>query len=200
MKAHASFDAIALAYHLEPSVGPVARGEIHLFGYLACLLFLFRNNPVSDWEYGFAATEFGAPFSTDLNAAIVEHEQVGLLARRGLLFEVTDRGRGEYETLRGLSSFAERDEYLEAASSSSLAVPVGLVRRAISAEPQITASRQFRSHRPLLDELALDSLYTYFGALREAVGVHETDLLAPAVVWLRYLSAESDNKDLDSGG
>lgn len=196
MTACASFDALSLAHYLEPSVGTVARGELHLFGYLACVLFLVRENPAAEWQYEFSATEYGAPFSPQLDDAIVAYEREGLFERQGTMLGLTDRGRAERGLLRRLSNFSEREEYLEPACASALAMPVGLVRRAISKDPQVAAARHLGSNRPLLDETALETLYAYFAALRAAVQEYEHDLLAPAVVWLSYLStvSEADEK------
>lgn len=193
MKSYAFFDSLSIAQHLEPALGSAARGELHLFSYLACILFLIDENPVSDWEYAFAATGSGTPFSWELNEAIDQSQRAGLLELHDTAFEITERGTAELGELRQISSLADREKYLEASCASSLAIPAGLIRRAISNEPRIAASRLLNSRRALLDETTLESLYEYFDALRKAVGEGQEDLLAPAIVWVRYLSAAASS-------
>lgn len=189
MTSYASFDSLCIAHHLDPALGPASRGEFHLFGYLACILFLIGENAVSEWQYGFAATAFGTPFSTDLDGALVENCRIGFLKPEPPVFRLTERGEDELRRLREISSLTVRERFIEAACASSLAMPSGLIRNAISKEPQITTARTLDSKRALLDETAIDSLYEYFAALRRAVGDQQADLLVPALVWIRYFSA-----------
>lgn len=200
MNPYASFDLLATAFHLRPSLGSLVHEESHLFGYLACLLFLYSGRPVSEWGYSFVATPHGAPYSVDLDSALRYHSEVGFLAKHGMLYSLTDRGEEEYRALSTLSDLASRDTYLEAASSSSLAVPVGLVRRAISRDPDIHAARALPTRRLLLSETALDALYAHFSALRRAVGEAGTDLLVPSVVWINYLARERDKQESETSG
>jgi hypothetical protein len=200
MNAYASFDVLATAFHLRLSLGSLVREEGHLFGYLACLLFLYSGRPISEWGYSFAATPHGAPYSVELDDALTYHYEVGFLRKHGMLYSLTDRGEEEYRALSTVSDLGSRNAYLEAASSSSLAVPVGLVRRAISRDPDIHAARDLQTRRLLLDETALDALYAHFSALREAVGEAETDLLVPSVMWITYLCRESNYEESDTSG
>lgn len=180
-----------MAFHLRPSVEPFVHQETQLFGYLACLLFLYSGHPVADWGYSFVATPSGAPFSEALDAALKRNLAGGFLERDGELYTLTSRGEDEYRELSSLSLLASRDRYIEAASSSSLAIPAGVVGRAISQDPDIHAASELRSRRPLLDDTALAILSGHFESLREALGPETHDLLAPSLVWLRYMYRQS---------
>ena len=83
---------------------------------------------------------------------------------------------------------SEREVFLEAAASSSLAMPPGQVRRALGSQSQFRTARELSSGRPLLDETSLGGLYDNFSALRSAIDMEDADLLAPAVLWLEYLA------------
>src|SRR5690348_16067138 len=66
----ATFDCLFLMQRLQGHLTKVAVAEIHLFAYLACLLWVFREKPVADWDYAFVGTDLGAPFSQDIAEAI----------------------------------------------------------------------------------------------------------------------------------
>ena len=52
----ASFDAIALLNSTQKQLNNASRTEIQLLSYLACLLSIYKNQPVSDWGYDFYCT------------------------------------------------------------------------------------------------------------------------------------------------
>lgn len=191
MRAYAAFDVLVLGENLSRILGGVGRGELHLFAYMSCLLFLYRGNPVTDWQYSFAATPHSAPYSLALDGAVDDAEESGFLEKTGEFYACNDMGRSELEALRQLSTLSEREMFLEAAASSALAMPPGVVRRALATEPQLNAARQLGSGRPLLDEASLGGLYEHFAALRSALEMEDADLLAPAVLWLEYLAQEA---------
>jgi len=58
----ATFDCLYVANHLQVKQLSISPQEIHLFTYLACLLWLYKERVVSDWGYDFVGTELGAPF------------------------------------------------------------------------------------------------------------------------------------------
>ena len=54
--------------------------ELHLFGYLACVLWLYTGRTADDWGYFFLGTALGAPFSPPVDTAITETDRTRILA------------------------------------------------------------------------------------------------------------------------
>jgi hypothetical protein len=184
----AAFDCLFISLRLQGSFGNSAPGEIHLFAYLGCLLSLYRGRPASDWGYSFAGTRHGSPFSPAIDHALGDLLALGVLSSKGEYVVVGEEGATEYGELRRLSQNALREEYLEGACSSLLALPVGLIRSALSEEPMLRPSIKLGSTRALLVGPGLDVLHQQFQDLSNAIGVEAHDLLVPATVWLTFLS------------
>jgi hypothetical protein len=186
---YAYFDCLAISTRLQKVFESVAEAEVHLFTYLACLLSLYKKHPASDWEYSYASTKTGSPFSPALAEAVPELVMSGLLRRTNNNYlQITTEGRAEYEFLRTLSQNAGREIFLEGASSSVLALPVGIVREAILHEPELQRATTVSSTRALLDGPGVGILYDQFSVLSAAVGVEVQSLMVPSVVWLTYLA------------
>lgn len=75
----ATYDSLFIVEHLEESLHGVTEGEVHLFGYLARLLALFRGAPAAEWGYRFTRTKWGAPFSRDIAEAMRDLDLSGRL-------------------------------------------------------------------------------------------------------------------------
>jgi len=108
---------------------------------------------------------------------------------------ITDSGRAELATFQELLQNRERIEYLEPACSSTLTMPVGVIRHALTQEPTLKPTSRLATTRPLLDGPYLPRLYDQFAALGHTVGVEHQDLLIPATVWLGYLWRASEMQD-----
>jgi hypothetical protein len=195
----AAFDILYMVTRLQDQLGNVADAELHLFGYLSCLLSLYRGNPIADWGYGFAGTRNGSPFSSDLQDAIRNLDLNGCVVRQNDHLRITPRGTNELEVLMDLDQNKRRLEYLEGASSSLLALPVGMIREAILFEPTLRPAGRLDTARLLLTGVALELLYEQFELLTQAVGSANTDLLVPSTVWLTYLSQSSEAYDVALG-
>ena len=196
----ATFDCLFLLERLQPRLVKVAAAELHLFAYLACLLWIFREKPVSDWDYSFVGTDLGAPFSRDIDETVKEMMERGYFYRdekSGL--RPTESADDALRDLSNLSSYQERRECLEAACSSIAAFSVGIVGTALSCEPDLSRSKAFPSTRQLLESTARDQLYTQFAALRGALSGRSADLRLPAVVWLSALY-QSNKQRTDTDG
>lgn len=188
MNSAALFDVLAVHSHLSAAVGPITRAEVHLFGYLSCLLSLYDRLPAADWRYEFAATGFGTPFSVDLDVALQESlysGDISMSSQYNLTF-ISKAGEAELNDLRTLSSFGARERYIEAACATALTIPVGVAHAAIARDEDIRRADTLGSTRVLLRGDWLDTLHEQFDALRAVVSDASVDLLAPAVVWLRY--------------
>ncbi len=189
---YAYFDSLSISHRLQGNLGNVVVAEIYLFSYLACILSLYRMHPVSDWQYTFSITEYGFPYSVDLDAATKILGETGNLSKEGSYLKVTEHGRTEYEILRSLSQNAERESFIDGACSSLLALPVGVIRDALSREAEIKGAISLTQSRILLADSWIDILYDEFTAISSTIGIEIKDLMVPSVVWLTYLSQTPD--------
>jgi hypothetical protein len=188
MNPAATFDVLAIHGHLRRSIGSTSRSELHLFTYLACLLSLYDRLPASEWRYSFAATQFGAPFSAELDDAYRDALLDGVIEINSTseLSALTTEGDEELRELSTLLTMKARDRYIEAACATSLMLPVSMARDAVGRDSRIKTAVALETTRPLLTSDWYADIHSQFDVLRAAVGDASIDLLAPAVVWVRY--------------
>ena len=109
---YAYFDSLSISHRLQENLGNIVTAEIYLFSYLACILSLYRRRPISDWQYKLSITEYGFPYSVDLDNATKMLEETGNLAKEGSFLVVTEKGNKEYEMLCDLSQNVEREVFI----------------------------------------------------------------------------------------
>jgi hypothetical protein len=183
----ATFDCLFVARRLQQQNGSFSIPELHIFGYLACLLWLYRNQPITDWGYTFVGTELGAPFSQDIDTAANEFLEHGLFHRTHERLRMTELAERKLQIYEQLNLNFERVEYLQAACASISAFSVGMVCTALANEPELKRSNAIPASRQLLEELARSQLYLQFSALHKAFSGRSNDLRLPAVTWLTAL-------------
>lgn len=183
----AAFDCLFIARRLQKQNGSFSIPELHIFAYLACLLWLYRNQPLADWAYTFVGTELGAPFSQDIDTVVNELLDRGLIYRTHERLQMTESAERRLHIYERLELNIGRVECLQAACASTSAFSVGMVCSALANEPELKRSIEIPSSRQLLEELARSQLYTQFSALHEAFSGRSNDLRLPAVTWLTAL-------------
>ena len=189
MRIEAAFDCLTItALVQEFSPGP-SKGDVHLLAYLASLLAVYarRGEGASDWGYAFTATPSGAPFSDSLEVELEWLVSSGALLTSGTSFRLTESGRRLQDSLSRLSLTEGRFSYLDSASATVLAMPVGLIRAAFSHDPDLSIVAQYRRARSLMSKSALVRLFLEFNAVAEVLGPASGSLLAASVLWLSYL-------------
>ena len=191
MKLYSIFDSLTILSQLRDTFGTVSFGEICLYAYMACWLFVYRSNSPTGWGYVFSATQTGAPYSLDLQAATAHLLRAGHVAESVEHMSITDRGRQELQNLSAFAAIADRTEYLEAACSTTLVLPSGVLRGAIAADADITAARTMNSSREMFTEEALTQMRGDFFTMKESLGTLRDDLLAAAAVWATYMSEQT---------
>lgn len=184
----AVFDALSIVRRLERTLDGVTSSEVHLVSYVACLLSIYRRFAASEWGYGFIRSQWGAPFSADLENALTTLAASGLLASRNEVLATTESGRELSDFLSNTTEHSWRAEFLEGACASVLAMPVGSIREALHHEPSLRRANVHKQPRVLLAGDEDTTLYEQFGALHDVVGAKVTDLMVPSVVWLTYLA------------
>jgi hypothetical protein len=188
----ATFDCLFMAARLQRDSGTFTASELHLFAYLACLLWLYRRRATADWGYSFVSTDLGAPFSIDIDGVIRELQSRGYLVRVQERLRTSNTADQQLNVFLGLTLNAERIECLHAACSSTSALSVGMVGSALAQEPELRRARAMPNNRPLLEDTAQSQLYEHFDALHRALNKEDIDLRVPAVVWLSALYRSDD--------
>lgn len=195
---NATFDCLLVARRLQAQGAAFTGPELHLFAYLACLLWLYRRHIVTDWGYSFVGTELGAPYSQEIDSALKE------LLGRGFFRRVHDRLQLTAMADQALDEFAslemnrERGECLNAACASIAAFSLGMVTSALAQEPELSRAKALPASRLLLEDAAQSQLYVQFEALRSNLGQRTNDLRLPAVVWLSALYRSNTSTALES--
>lgn len=182
----AYFDATAIVADAPASVMPMTVIEAHLYAYLGCILGLFRGQALGDWGYRFAVTSEGFPYSVQFEAArtivvargLVDEDGAGMMTAR------RDELVAEIDSLLTMGSWADRRQWLRAATQCALALPVGSIRHAISQTPGLATSVRLGQRRLLLQADDIDLIYEEYGVVSSVLGANVKDLLSPAVIWL----------------
>jgi len=180
----AFFDSLSLAHKLDNYLDGFKLEEVHLFAYFSSILFLYKGNPVSNWQYKFTVGPNGYPFSTEINEATSRHIQNGLFEYRDNYYIISGRGTDEFSRFSALSIFKEREEYLSAACTTTILVPYVETERALLNDSEIEKVKSLQNES-WLDQ---SKIYQKFQEISQYVGVSAKDLLIPAVTWVNYLS------------
>jgi len=186
---YACYDTLFVISRTQQVMGNAMAGEVHLLAYLACLLSMYRGRAASDWGYWFIRSPYGAPYSSDIDRAVESMQANGWIGGVDRHLTLSSAGGLMLETLSQLGQNGPRKGPLDAACASILSVPMGIVRTAVSMEPELRNAEALSLDRTLLDEPEIPvPLHDQFEALRRALGIRVADLMVPAVVWLSYLS------------
>lgn len=187
VKPEAFFDSLSLAHKLDNFLDGFRLEEIHLFSYFSSILFLYGQNPVSEWQYRFTISESGYPFSDEINEAINRHVQNGWFNEGAAFFSITSRGTDEFNKFKILPSFAKRERYLNAACTTSILVPYSQTLRALLGDPEIEKAKELKNN----SWLEQSNIYQKFNEISTAVGVSPEDLIIPAVTWINFINEQN---------
>ena len=185
----AVFDTLSIITELEPSFGRVTRLEVQRATYLACLLALYEGQPVADWGYRFARTEFGTPFSSSISDALDTLAEASLIEDANGSFQLSRRGKELTQSLGEMSNLSGRKRFLHAVCGSTIVVPAATLIESLDKEPTMHSALLRKGGAGLLDGPAIALLHEQFDALSQAVGV-QGDLLTPAMIWLSYVAEQ----------
>lgn len=182
----AFFDAVTIIRRMSPELVGVSRFEVQRVAYLACMLGLYGGEPLAEWGYLFIRSDFGAPFSGDLNSAMDVLSQQNLMnTSQGGRFTENFANTGRMNLFM-TERLAARERYLIPACDSALYLPASTLAAGIDAEPTSQSAALQDGGRPLLDNSAQNLLYDQIKAVREVVGASSDDLLTPSMLWMTY--------------
>jgi hypothetical protein len=197
---YAAHDCLAIVIGLEKRLGATAPSEIHLFSYLSCLLSLYSGRPATDWEYMFAATARGMPYSYEVGEALGELVGDGYLTSVDSEIRPTESAHRLLAELQSMTECSWRRPYIEGACNTALALPVGVIRNAVGEEPGLRTAAALETSQVLLQGPSVHALHDHFAALSKSVGVEVSDLMVPSVVWLTYLGEVQHNEQTGPSG
>ena len=193
MNTSAFLDALYITQKLSKRYGDVAFSEVHLFGYLGCLLALYDGQGANFWDYIFVTGNSRAPYARELEDAMESLMLNGLVsvteAESEQFVKLTEAGAEELEMLGTFGSYADRMKYLKSSCETILLVNLPDIRAAIRKEPSVAYSHKWNRNEALVSEgsNALNVLYDQFDSLKTALQDKYTDMLIPAVTWIKFL-------------
>jgi hypothetical protein len=141
------------------------------------------------WGYSFSVTSISYPYSVDIDEEIINLVNSDCLYRDNDFLKVTELGKERYKFLSSLSQYAERELFIKGSCSTTLALPVGFVRKAISQESEITYAIALDQRSLLLNEGALNDIYRQFSTLSSIIGIDTKEMIVPAVLWLTCVAS-----------
>ncbi|VVB87749.1 Uncharacterised protein [uncultured archaeon] len=186
----AFFDSLSLAHKLDNYLDGFKLEEIHLFSFFSSFLFHYAGNPIGTWQHKYIVDKKGYPFSDNINEAITRHIQNGLFDMNGEFYTISGRGADEFNKFKVLPNFIKREEFLNAACTTSILVPYSQTLRALLNDPEIKKVEELKNN----SWIELMNIYPKFKEISEAVGVHTEDLIIPAVTWINYLNKIENKK------
>ncbi len=184
---NAALDCLFIVDYLRKHQENVTSQKVHLFSYLACLLWLFSEQALSNWEYNFVGTELGAPFSQEIDAVIEEFNERGYIIKHSSGLKLSELAVNRLKAFAGLSMNESRIKCLQAACETIMAFSSGMIGAALSNEPDLKRAYSIQDSRMLLEDSARDQLYVQFAALKKALKQNGTDLRLPALIWITAL-------------
>lgn len=185
----AFYDSLSLAHKLDNYLDGFKLEEIHLFSYFSSFLYLYAGNAIATWQHQYIVSN-GYPFSDSLNEAILRHIANGLFEEKNDFYAITGRGTDELTKFKNLPSFIKREEFLNAACTTSILVPYSEAIRALLNEPEIKKIQELHNNS-WLEQM---NVYPKLKEISEAVGIHTEDLIIPAVTWVNYLTAKENQQ------
>lgn len=191
MNPDAAYDTLKIVSQLTRPLAGASRGDLQKLAFLSCMLALFRGRPVADWGYRFARTSFGTPFSSEINDALDALKRSGRVVETDGRYTLSESGEQLLTTMALLGTCQIRDVYLDAACSSTLAVPPGVLTKALAEEPTVLSSSYRVQGATLLEGPAVQLLHEHFKGLAMCLGDSADGLLTPSVLWLSYAAGES---------
>lgn len=184
------FDTLYIVSKTEDQYDSLSLSEVTFLSYFACLLSLYKGNPVSVWEYSFMRNEQGVPVSAELAEACSLLIGKGQLEKKDAYYHITGAGKERLSFMMEMELFKSRQEYLQAACDCLLTGTIAELLNILSGDSVITESSvHTMKYLNSEDNSAISRLHQQFGIVRQAIGERK-NLFIPALSWLEYLKQE----------
>lgn len=188
----AYFDSLSISHKLDKFLDGFERSEIHLFSYFSAILFHYKGNVTNDWKYKFIISADGFPHSKDLDDSITRHIVNGYFEEKNNFMIITGRGTDEFNTfLKHFPTYKKREEYIDAACSTSFLIPYKDTKKALLYDPSLKIALTTRNQ----DWIQYNN--TKLKDITNAIGAPIDELIIPAVSWIEYLLNISINEGLN---
>ena len=187
MNLPASFDCLYIAKSLQEKESGFRHYDIFIFSYLACLLWLYRKNPLTDWGYFFCGTDHIGPFSTEIANEITRYQEGGIFIRSEDKWTLDESRFKKVSGVLDFELFSERKEYIKTSCTTLELLPKGVICSALLNEPDLSRQPGIgRKNRQLLEKYSQDELYKQFQELHTFFPM-AADLRIPSALWLSAL-------------
>jgi hypothetical protein len=103
---------------------------------------------------------------------------------------ILGRGVDQFNKLRGLTLFKDREEVIDAACTTGIVLPYTSALRALLSEPEIEKRKKLED-TSWLDQ---NEIYPKFLEVSKAVGISSENLVISATTWVDYLSTQDSGK------
>ena len=181
----AIFDSLSIAHKLDDAIDGFTHDEIHLFAYFAAVLYCYKGNSISTWSYRFIISENGYPHSKDLSDAIERNNLNGHFEVKDSYSIISGRGTDEfYKFKKFFPTYSKREEFLDAACSTSIVMPYKETKIALLNNPNFQTAQTNNQ-----EWIGVD--YGQLKEVTDSLGAPIDDLLIPAITWIELLNPET---------
>lgn len=177
----AYFDTLSIGHKLDNFLDGFERQEIHLFAYFSAILFHYKGNPINEWKYKFIITPEKYPHSKDLDDSIERNLQNGYFEDTGFFTIITGRGTDEFNRFKNFLSNKKREEFIDAACSTSILIPYMETKKALLQDPNLINAAEIQNQ----DWISFNN--KKLKEITDTLGAPVNELLTPAVSWVEHL-------------
>lgn len=176
------YDSLSIAHKLDKFLDGFERQEIHLFSYFSAFLFHYNGNPIDDWKYKFVIGPDSFPHSKHIDDAIERHLSVGAFEVKTHFLSITARGTDEFNKFKNsLVLFKKREEFLDAACTTSILIPYNETKKALLNDTNIEKAKNSKN------ESWIDFQYEKLREVTKTLGTPIEDINLSALSWIQYL-------------
>lgn len=189
IKPEALYDSLYISHKLSSFLDAFKINEIHLFSYFASILSLYDGKTPDFWNYRYIPTE-GYPFSNELNLVIINHIRNGWFEEMAEnYYKLSAKGLDTLNEIINQKFFKPRENYLNAACTTSILIPYRETIEALTKDPAISNATTTESKLWLDSDLSSSK----FKELSNKMGISVNDLTITSLGWIQYLLLEKDN-------
>lgn len=186
MNIKANFDILYLLKSSSIKYDGLNINEINTMLYIAKLISVYDGKNADDWGYEFTTNIYGGPFSADVVNELIDADNRSLIQRKDGCFYYTDDAVLD---LIELNLFNIRVKYIDVAVNVLLLNPLPTLCLAMQNEFNVLNNVTLRKNE-VLNVSKSDATYKLFEMIREIYSSKSTQLILPAMAWIKVLISE----------